>query len=354
VVVAATTKRCRRCAPSKGAPPPTAYRDCGGSRPESWRRSSLTPREWPRSTRPARRSSISPKWPRPWPPTCRRPAWFRSDRPFAASAARWWWPGAPARLRSSPTGWWSAPGCRPTGWPGLPATAATRPSWPSGASTGGWCPERAHLVRGLIYPVPDPAYPFLGVHFTRRVGGAVDLGPNAVLALAREGYRRRDSDLADVAATLAWPGLLAHGPPPLAPRPPGAARVAVQEAFLAEARRLVPEVTTADVVAGPRRRASPGGRRRRQPGRRFPHRLGRRPAPGDDRPQRPIPRRHLGPGHRRAPRRRVVQGSSPIAPSTRRRAPCSVATSPKSAIRSVCCAAVTPPSASGPRLTPDV
>ena len=53
-------------------------------------------------------------------------------------------------------------------------------------------PERASLVRGLIYPVPDPRFPFLGVHFTRRISGRVDAGPNAVLALKREGYHKRD------------------------------------------------------------------------------------------------------------------------------------------------------------------
>jgi len=63
-----------------------------------------------------------------------------------------------------------------------------------------------HLVRGLIYPVPDPTFPFLGVHFTRRVDGGVDIGPNAVLAFAREGYRRTDVVPADVAAVLRWPG----------------------------------------------------------------------------------------------------------------------------------------------------
>lgn len=66
--------------------------------------------------------------------------------------------------------------------------------------------HRAQLVRGLIYPVPDPAYPFLGVHFTRRVDGGVDVGPNAVLALAREGYRRRDVSLRDIREMLAWRG----------------------------------------------------------------------------------------------------------------------------------------------------
>ena len=63
-------------------------------------------------------------------------------------------------------------------------------------------PERSDLVRGLLYPVPDPAYPFLGVHFTNRVGGGVDVGPNAVLAFAREGYRRRDVSFGDLAESL--------------------------------------------------------------------------------------------------------------------------------------------------------
>ena len=66
--------------------------------------------------------------------------------------------------------------------------------------------ERRDLVRGLVYPVPDPAYPFLGVHFTPRIDGSVDIGPNAVLATAREGYRRGDVDLGDLWRTLRWPG----------------------------------------------------------------------------------------------------------------------------------------------------
>lgn len=67
-------------------------------------------------------------------------------------------------------------------------------------------PDKAHLVRGLIYPVPDPRYPFLGVHFTRRVDGAVEVGPNAVLATAREGYRRGDVSLRDLRGIAGWPG----------------------------------------------------------------------------------------------------------------------------------------------------
>jgi L-2-hydroxyglutarate oxidase LhgO len=62
------------------------------------------------------------------------------------------------------------------------------------------------LVKGLIYPVPDPRYPFLGVHFTRMVSGAVEVGPNAVLALKREGYRRSSMNVADVGSIISWPG----------------------------------------------------------------------------------------------------------------------------------------------------
>ncbi|WP_301176291.1 L-2-hydroxyglutarate oxidase [Actinomadura geliboluensis] len=112
-------------------------------------------------------------------------------------------------------------------------------------------PSRTDLVRGLIYPVPDPRYPFLGVHFTRRVDGGVDIGPNAVLALAREGYRRRDVRPGDVWETVRWPGFR-H----LARRHwrTGAKELygsAVKRAFVAEARGFVPALTAADVVAAP-------------------------------------------------------------------------------------------------------
>jgi L-2-hydroxyglutarate oxidase LhgO len=69
-------------------------------------------------------------------------------------------------------------------------------------------PAAHHLCRNLIYPVPDPKFPFLGVHFTRMIGGGVECGPNAVLAFAREGYRRTDVNLADLAETLTYPGFL--------------------------------------------------------------------------------------------------------------------------------------------------
>ncbi|HEX2072241.1 MAG TPA: L-2-hydroxyglutarate oxidase [Geodermatophilus sp.] len=112
-------------------------------------------------------------------------------------------------------------------------------------------PERSHLVRGLIYPVPDPRYPFLGVHFTRRVDGGVDIGPNAVLALAREGYRRRDVRLGELFQTLTWPGMR-----PLARRH---WRMGIAEfrgslsrrVFLAAAREFVPALADTDVQRAP-------------------------------------------------------------------------------------------------------
>jgi len=66
--------------------------------------------------------------------------------------------------------------------------------------------EAQYLCRNLIYPVPDPSFPFLGVHFTRMIEGGVECGPNAVLAFAREGYKKSDINLADLAETLAFPG----------------------------------------------------------------------------------------------------------------------------------------------------
>jgi L-2-hydroxyglutarate oxidase len=67
-------------------------------------------------------------------------------------------------------------------------------------------PEKRYLVSTLIYPVPDPAFPFLGVHFTKMIDGGVHAGPNAVLALAREGYHKRDIDLGELAEVLRYPG----------------------------------------------------------------------------------------------------------------------------------------------------
>ena len=110
---------------------------------------------------------------------------------------------------------------------------------------------REDLVRGLLYPVPDPAYPFLGVHFTRRVGGGVDVGPNAVLALAREGYRRRDVRPADLAETLRSPGFRALARKHWRTGAHELRGSLLKGAFAAEARRYVPAVSAADLVPAP-------------------------------------------------------------------------------------------------------
>ena len=68
-------------------------------------------------------------------------------------------------------------------------------------------PEKRHLVKHLIYPVPNPKFPFLGVHFTRMVSGEVDAGPNAVMAFKREGYKKTDFSFKDVMESLSFPGL---------------------------------------------------------------------------------------------------------------------------------------------------
>ena len=112
--------------------------------------------------------------------------------------------------------------------------------------------DRRDLVQGLVYPVPDPRYPFLGIHLTPRVDGEVMVGPNAVMALAREGYSRRSVSLRDLAETAAWPGFgrfaRRHWRTGLAELAGSLSR----RRFVAAARRYVPELTTADVVPGPR------------------------------------------------------------------------------------------------------
>ncbi|WP_047871909.1 L-2-hydroxyglutarate oxidase [Nocardiopsis sp. RV163] len=112
-------------------------------------------------------------------------------------------------------------------------------------------PERRHLVNGLLYPVPDPRYPFLGVHLTRHVHGEVMAGPNAVLATALEGYRARDVRTRELARTLSWPGFwrLARRHWTVGARE--ALVSASRAAFAAQARRLLPELAAADLRPAP-------------------------------------------------------------------------------------------------------
>ena len=112
-------------------------------------------------------------------------------------------------------------------------------------------PQASGLVRGLIYPVPDPRFPFLGVHLTKRIDGSVIAGPNAVLAFAREGYRRRDVDARDLVAALTDRGFLR-----LAGRylPTGIAemwRDWSKSAFVQQLQRYVPELRPDQVTFGP-------------------------------------------------------------------------------------------------------
>lgn len=107
--------------------------------------------------------------------------------------------------------------------------------------------HRTDLVRGLVYPVPDPRYPFLGIHLTRHVDDTVGVGPNAVLALALEGYRRRDVSARDLATILRWPGFLRMARQHW--------RTGIHEMrgsfskqyFAEQARRYVPELAAADL-----------------------------------------------------------------------------------------------------------
>ena len=108
-------------------------------------------------------------------------------------------------------------------------------------------PERAALVRGLIYPVPDPAFPFLGVHFTRRVNGELWVGPNAILALAKEGYRRRRVNVGELASLLRWPGFYRMGRRYWRM---GASELSLalnKRAFASELQRYVPAVQASDL-----------------------------------------------------------------------------------------------------------
>ncbi|MGB6180844.1 MAG: L-2-hydroxyglutarate oxidase [Rhodococcus sp. (in: high G+C Gram-positive bacteria)] len=109
-------------------------------------------------------------------------------------------------------------------------------------------PQYRDLVRGLIYPVPDATLPFLGVHLTRMIDGEVHAGPNAVLALAREGYRWRDIVPRDVVDAMAWPGLWRLGKKYWRTGIEEVARSASSARFLASLRELVPDLPSDSLV----------------------------------------------------------------------------------------------------------
>jgi L-2-hydroxyglutarate oxidase LhgO len=110
-------------------------------------------------------------------------------------------------------------------------------------------PEKTHLVRTLIYPVPDPRFPFLGVHFTRRIQGGVDAGPNAVLALKREGYKRTDLNLRDLTGTLAYPGFWHMAGKYWRDGAAEYYRSLNKGAFVKALQQLVPEIVNSDLTS---------------------------------------------------------------------------------------------------------
>ena len=108
-------------------------------------------------------------------------------------------------------------------------------------------PEKEHMVKGLIYPVPNPSMPFLGVHFTRRINGSVEAGPNAVLAFAREGYKKTDVNLKDTLGTLSYSGFWKMSAKYWKVGMHEQYRSLVKGVFVKSLQKLMPEITGDDL-----------------------------------------------------------------------------------------------------------
>jgi L-2-hydroxyglutarate oxidase len=111
-------------------------------------------------------------------------------------------------------------------------------------------PERQFLVRNLIYPVPDPTFPFLGVHFTRMAKGGVEAGPNAVFAYAREGYRHSDINISDLMRTVTFKGFWAMTGKYWQTGFGELYRSLSKAAFVRALQKLLPEIQASDLIAG--------------------------------------------------------------------------------------------------------
>ncbi|OUC14813.1 MAG: hydroxyglutarate oxidase [Alkalinema sp. CACIAM 70d] len=109
-------------------------------------------------------------------------------------------------------------------------------------------PEKRHLVKGLIYPVPNPSFPFLGVHFTRMIDGTVHAGPNAVLSLKREGYHKTDFDWRDAWDTLTYGGFWKLAAKHADQGAQEVLRSLFKSLFVSSLQRLIPEVQSADLI----------------------------------------------------------------------------------------------------------
>jgi L-2-hydroxyglutarate oxidase len=111
--------------------------------------------------------------------------------------------------------------------------------------------DKEHLVRNLIYPVPNPSFPFLGVHFTRMIGGGVEAGPNAVLGFKREGYRKRDLSLKDLYETFSYPGFWKLASSYWKEGLDEMVRSFNKEAFVRSLQRLIPSIGASDLNSAP-------------------------------------------------------------------------------------------------------
>ncbi len=111
-------------------------------------------------------------------------------------------------------------------------------------------PEKHHLVNNLIYPVPDPEFPFLGVHFTRMIDGAREAGPNAVLAFKREGYKKTSFSLKDTFETFTFPGFLHLAGKYMKMGLGEFYRSYYKQAFVRALQKLIPEITAQDIIPG--------------------------------------------------------------------------------------------------------
>jgi len=111
-------------------------------------------------------------------------------------------------------------------------------------------PPKQHLIKGLIYPVADPRFPFLGVHFTRRIGGGVEAGPNAVFSFRREGYRKTSFDIGDTLAAALFPGFWKMAARHWKSGLSEMVRSWSKAAFTRALQKLVPELTENDIQPG--------------------------------------------------------------------------------------------------------
>jgi L-2-hydroxyglutarate oxidase len=110
--------------------------------------------------------------------------------------------------------------------------------------------EKNDIINSLIYPVPDPAFPFLGVHFTRKINGGVEAGPNAVLAFKKEGYNKNDYSLEDTFEIFTWPGFYDMATKYWRTGFEEFYRSYSKKAFVKALRRLIPSITEDDLAEG--------------------------------------------------------------------------------------------------------